>query len=196
MNPATRVSDSLPLSLFFTPVDDASFELDVLELLSTPGVRSQATAQGVVPQVPLVALAPMSAEWTACLTERWDSPAVCSAETVSHYVKDVVQVSSCWFMVQLKQVLTKMLARPSLSYTLAMLHIWQSSPRQLPRLRLRMVTYDIHSPPSATQSSSTRSRRSPLPRRVTTLVRTPLRKRKEERRTILSAPTCGRWDIC
>ncbi|GAA6022409.1 hypothetical protein JCM10207_004757 [Rhodosporidiobolus poonsookiae] len=71
---ASRLSDSLPLDLLFLPADaDSSYELDILEHLSLPSTRAQARRfldPGSRVLQPLVALVPLSVEWTAVLAER------------------------------------------------------------------------------------------------------------------------------
>lgn len=70
---AHRISDSLQLSIFILPTEnDSSYELDVLEHLSSAGLRSNAKAQKVIPCVPLVGIVPMNEEWTVVLVERWE----------------------------------------------------------------------------------------------------------------------------
>ncbi|KDE07425.1 hypothetical protein MVLG_02292 [Microbotryum lychnidis-dioicae p1A1 Lamole] len=86
---AVRTSDNLELSLSIIPTD--SDELDIIELLSTPGARSNATAQKVIPLVPVVGIVPFNEEWTAILFERWDPlPSIVGAEQAKNFVLGIV----------------------------------------------------------------------------------------------------------
>ncbi|KAM0751226.1 hypothetical protein T439DRAFT_374092 [Meredithblackwellia eburnea MCA 4105] len=69
--PCRRTSDSFPLHLHLVPTD--SDTLDILEHLSSPSIRSSARGKGLVPSVPVVGIVPLNAEWTAVVSERWDS---------------------------------------------------------------------------------------------------------------------------
>ncbi|KAI5479300.1 hypothetical protein MNV49_003818 [Pseudohyphozyma bogoriensis] len=88
--PARRESDSLPLYLHVVPVDDVSFELDVLEYLAGAGLKTNAKAHGVVALVPVVGLVPLSEDWTAVLTERWDAPSSVPAAEFAKFAIDIV----------------------------------------------------------------------------------------------------------
>ena len=91
---ATRISDSLPLHLKLVPIDESSYELDVLEHLSSSSVRSNASSQRIIATVPLVGLVPLSEEWTAVLTERWEPVLSVSATDFPGFAKDVAAVRS------------------------------------------------------------------------------------------------------
>ena len=67
-----RLSDGLKLHLALVPIDDVSYELDVVEHLASAGVRSAARAHGVLAAVPTVGIIPICEDWTAVLTERWE----------------------------------------------------------------------------------------------------------------------------
>lgn len=91
---ATRISDSLPLHLKLVPIDESSYELDVLEHLSSSSVRSNASSQRIIATVPLVGLVPLSEDWTAVLTERWEPVLSVSATDFPGFAKDVAAVRS------------------------------------------------------------------------------------------------------
>lgn len=117
---AHRISDSLPLSVFIIPTDDdSSYELDVLEHLSSAGLRSKAKTMKTIPCVPLVGIVPMNEEWTAVLVERWEELGPSRIEGVEFQglVEDIVGVSSAP-LVHFHDILTLiLLLRPSLSCT-------------------------------------------------------------------------------
>ncbi|SCV70303.1 BQ2448_1697 [Microbotryum intermedium] len=86
---AVRTSDALELSLSIIPTD--SDELDIIELLSTPGARSNAAAQKVIPLVPVVGIVPFNEEWTAILFERWGPlPPVMGPDQAKRFVLGIV----------------------------------------------------------------------------------------------------------
>lgn len=88
---AERVSDSLPLHLHLVPINDESWELDVVEYISSAGIRTKSQAQGVLACLPVVAIVAVSEDWTAVLVERWESPS--SIANFGSFAKDVASVS-------------------------------------------------------------------------------------------------------
>lgn len=90
---AKRKSDRLPLHATLVPADDAgSDELDVVERLSSLSLRTQAKAHGCLALVPVVGLVPLSAAWSAVLSERWpvlDPRSAVPAESFSKLAVDV-----------------------------------------------------------------------------------------------------------
>ncbi|KAL8277241.1 hypothetical protein RQP46_010310 [Phenoliferia psychrophenolica] len=87
---ATRQSDNLKLFLRLVPIDDISYELDVVEHLASAGVRSAARAHGVIAAVPTVGIIPVSEDWTAVFTERWSPLASVDRAAFPTFARDVV----------------------------------------------------------------------------------------------------------
>ncbi|KAK4706023.1 hypothetical protein P7C70_g175, partial [Phenoliferia sp. Uapishka_3] len=88
--PAVRESDSLALHLQLVPIDDISYELDVLEHLASAGVRSSAKSHGILATVPTIGIVPLSEEWTAVLTERWEALDCVEPASFPTFAKDII----------------------------------------------------------------------------------------------------------
>ncbi|GAA5933789.1 hypothetical protein JCM10213_008596 [Rhodosporidiobolus nylandii] len=92
---ASRLSDGLYLSVLFLPCDsDSSYEVDILEHLSLPTSRTSAHKYldgGGAAVQPLVGIVPLSTEWTAVMTERWQPwDGKAQPEEVEQFAKDIV----------------------------------------------------------------------------------------------------------